>query len=50
MEAQEFLDSGCYENNLYQVDRMSLEDTKEKMNDVSARLNANTEIHKELKS
>ena len=28
-EAPEFWDSGYYENKLYQVERMSIEDTKE---------------------
>ena len=30
-EAQELLDSGFNENGLYQVDKMSLEDTNEKL-------------------
>ena len=30
-EAPEFLDSDCDENNLYQVDKMILEETKEKI-------------------
>ena len=49
-EAPEFLDSDCDGNNLYQVLKISLEETKEKLNDVSVRLNANTKIHMGLKS
>ena len=30
-EAPYFLESDCNENNLYQVEKMSLEDTKEKI-------------------
>ena len=30
-EAPEFLDSGCDEKDLYQVEKMSLENTKEKL-------------------
>ena len=39
-EAPEFLESDYAENDLYQVENMSLDETKEKkMNDVSVRLN-----------
>ena len=31
MEAPEFLDSDCDENNLHQVEKVSFEDTKEKL-------------------
>ena len=48
-EATGFLDSDCDENNLYQVEKMSLEGTKENLNDVSVRLNANRKVQTGLK-
>ena len=38
-EAQEFMDSDYDANNLYQVEKISFEDTKENLTDVSMRLN-----------
>ena len=46
-EAPEFLESDYDANNLYQVENMSLDETKEKCNDVIVRLN--TKIHMLLK-
>ena len=40
-ESHENIESDFYENDLYQIDNMSLDDRREKMNDVSVRLNAN---------
>ena len=48
-EAPQFLDSDHDENDLYQVESMSLEDTKENLNDVSVRLNANKKVNMGLK-
>ena len=42
-EAAEFLESEYDENNLYQVENMSDYETKEKLNDISVRLN--TKVH-----
>ena len=42
-ESLEFLESDCNDNELYQVENMSLNDTKKIMNDVSVRLN--TKVH-----
>ena len=46
-EAPEFLESDYDANDLYQVDKMSLEYTKEKLTDVSVRLNTKRKIHME---
>ena len=46
-EAPEFLESDYNDNNLYQVENMSLSETKEKLNYVSVRLN--TKFHMGLK-
>ena len=48
-EAPEFLDSDKDENDLYQVEIMILEETKENLNDVSVHLNKNRTIHMRLK-
>ena len=48
-EAPEFLDSDYDEKNLYQVENMSLEETKENLNDVSVHLNTNRKVHMRLK-
>ena len=48
-ESPEFWDSHYDENYLYQDEKMSLEETKEKLNDVSVRLNTNRKIHMGLK-
>ena len=48
-EAPQFLDYDHDENDLYQVESMSLEDTKENLNDVSVRLNANKKVNMGLK-
>ena len=48
-EAPEFLDSDYCANNLYQVDNMSLEETKGNLTDVSERLNTKRKIHMRLK-
>ena len=39
--ASNFLDSGCGENDLYQVEKLVLKRIKKKLNDVNVRLNAN---------
>ena len=44
-KAPENVESGFYENGFYQIEIMSLEDTKEKLNDVTVRLNDNLKIH-----
>ena len=44
-EAPEFMDSDYDANNLYQVDKMSLEDTKKNLTDVSVRLNTKRKNH-----
>ena len=49
-EAPEFLDPNYDENDLYQVETMSLEGTKENLNDVSVHLNTNRKIHMGLKT
>ena len=46
-EAPEFLESDYDDNDLYQVENTSLDETKEKFTDVSARLN--TKVHIRLK-
>ena len=38
-KAPEILESDYNENNLYQVENMSLDETKEKLTDISVRLN-----------
>ena len=38
-EAPEFFDSDYYDNDPYQVENMSLDETKETLNDVSVHLN-----------
>ena len=48
-EEPEFLDSDYDAKNLYQVDKISLEDTKKNLTDVSVRLNTNRTIHMGLK-
>ena len=48
-EEPEFLDSDYDAKNLYQVDKISLEDTKKKLIDISVRLNMNRTIHMGLK-
>ena len=45
MEATEVLDSIHYENNIYQVRHMSLEETEEKFNGIRVLLNANRKFH-----
>ena len=47
--APTFLDSEYYENNIYQVERMSLKETKENLNEVIVNLNANRKFHMGLK-
>ena len=49
-EAHENTESDFDENDLYQIDNMSLDEKKEKMNDVSVRLNENSKIHMRLKA
>ena len=44
-QATEFLDSNYDENNLHQVEIMSVEETKENYNDVSVFLNENIKFH-----
>ena len=48
-EAHEKFESDFDENELYQIDNMSLDDTKKNINDVSVCLNANLKIHMGLK-
>ena len=48
-EAPEFLDSDYDANDLYQVDKMSLEETNKNLTDVSVRLNTKKTIHMGLK-
>ena len=48
-EAPEVVDSDCDENNLYQVEKTSLEDTKQKLNYVSMSLNVNIDVWMGLK-
>ena len=49
-ESPELLDSDCNKNNIFQVERMSLEETKKKLNDVSVHLNTNRKSHMGLKT
>ena len=48
-ELPKILESDYDEKKLYQVKNMSLEETKENLNDVSVPLNANRKVHMELK-
>ena len=48
-ESQELLDSYYDENNIYQVERISLEETKGNLNGVSVHFNANRKFHIGLK-
>ena len=48
-EAPEFLDSDYDANDLYEVDKMSLEETKKSLTGVSMRLNMKIKIHTGLK-
>ena len=48
-EAPDYLDSGYDDNNVYQVDKISLEETKEKLECISVCLNTNINIHILLK-
>ena len=48
-EEPELLDSDYNAKNLYQVDKLSLEDTKKHLTDLSVRLNTNRTIHMGLK-
>ena len=48
-EALEFLYPYYYEKNIYQVERMSLEETKGNLNDTSVTLNLKLKIHTGLK-
>ena len=49
-EAHENIESEIDENDLYQIDNMSLEKKKKIQNGVSVRLKANLKIHMRLKS
>ena len=48
-EAQKIIVSGFDENNLYQIDNMSLKEKKENLNYISVSLNANSKSHIILK-
>ena len=48
-EAHENIESGFDKNDLYQIDNMSLDDKKEKLNELSMSLNVNLNIHLRLK-
>ena len=48
-ESPEFLDSDYDANDLYQVDKMSLEETKKHLTDVSVLMNTKKTIHMGLK-
>ena len=48
-EATEFLDSDYDAKNLYHVDKVSLEDTKQNLAEVSVRFNTKRKIHMGLK-
>ena len=49
-EAPEFLEYDYDDNNHYQVENMIIEETKENLNDISVRLNANSKIHMGLRT
>ena len=48
--ANKNIESDFDENKLYQIDNMSLDNTKENFNDVSVRLNVNLEINMGFKT
>ena len=49
-EVPKFLDSDYNANNLYRVDKMSLEETKENFTDVRVHSNIKVKIHVKLKT
>ena len=49
-KSHENIESELNEKILFQIDNMSLDDNREKTNDVNVRLNVNSKIHMRLKS
>ena len=49
-EAQEMIEPEFDENELYDIDNMSLKEKRENLDDASVRLNENSKIHMILKS
>ena len=49
-DAQEMIEPEFDENELYDIDNMSLKEKRENLDDASVRLNENSKIHMRLKS